>query len=109
MAMAFQRTSFLIRRSMSRLPGKVGCFVLGYRVDVWRVGSERDAHPLLLSPNLQQAQQFTDPFLALGLHDVVEGLAPLGIFDIEKIVGGFLHVRCHCCNSSICARDRKVF
>ncbi len=62
-------------------------FVSGDRIDVGRVGGKRDTHPLFLGPDLQQAKQLADPLLALGLQNVIERFTPLGIFDVQQIVG----------------------
>ena len=56
----------------------------GDRVDIRGISGKRDADALLLRTHLQQAKQLTHPLLPLGLQDIVERLAPLGVFDIMQ-------------------------
>src|SRR5262249_46581138 len=88
MAMAFQRTRLLMRRSISREPGKGGSRaggggwveVGGDGVDVGGVGGEGDLDAAADGLVLELRQQVAGPCGALGLQDAGQRVEPFAGF-----------------------------
>ena len=86
-AIAFQRTRLLMRRSISRLPG-YGHFLAGVdRVDVGRIRGERQLDAVLLRVDAQLAKQPTHARRATVLQHVVERLEPFAGLERLQFAG----------------------
>ena len=87
MAIAFQRTRLLMRRSISRLPGYGTSSDGVKRVDVRRVRGERQLDAVLLRVNAELAQQPAHARGAAVLQHVVERLEPLAGLERFQFAG----------------------
>ena len=86
-AIAFQRTRLLIRRSTSWLPGS-GRLIFGADgVDVRRDRRERQAHACHAGVIAQPHQQPLDAAAVTLLNDVVERLEPLALLECLELGG----------------------